>query len=259
MLSAQAAVAKGTTLIYPADVHTTFENAARYSHGARQIRRSDLAAARMAVCRNGSRARPQARASRPRQANQAEATAATLTIRDNTVGVIENGEFGAAADTDEHIVFDNTLYVPPLGTKNRKVEGELGKYRLNLGDDAICCTARRTRNRSAWRRRMSLASDWATTTSSGWPTASPSERASTSTEFADPAMTTRPAQVRGPRCVVRRFAQVPSAQAGRTRKKPSQAASGKRHECLLLRNLAADFATTVVRRMNTRIDERGKQ
>jgi hypothetical protein len=56
-----------------------------------------------------------------------------LTIRDNVVGVIENGEF-AALPTDEHIVFDNTLYVPPLGTKNRKVEGELGKYRLNLGD-----------------------------------------------------------------------------------------------------------------------------
>jgi hypothetical protein len=56
-----------------------------------------------------------------------------LTIHDNTVGVIENGEF-AALPTDEHIVFDNTLYVPPLGTKNRKVEGELGKYRLNLGD-----------------------------------------------------------------------------------------------------------------------------
>ncbi|MEO7082872.1 MAG: L,D-transpeptidase [Gemmatimonadaceae bacterium] len=56
-----------------------------------------------------------------------------LTIRDNVVGVIDDGEFGALP-TNEHIVFDNTLYVPPLGTKNRKVEGELGKYRLNLGD-----------------------------------------------------------------------------------------------------------------------------
>ncbi|MEP6491372.1 MAG: L,D-transpeptidase [bacterium] len=57
----------------------------------------------------------------------------SLIVRDGLVGVVENGEF-AALPTDEHIVFDNTLFVPPLGTKNRKVEGELGKYRLNMGD-----------------------------------------------------------------------------------------------------------------------------
>jgi len=56
-----------------------------------------------------------------------------LTIRDGVVGLIEGGQFDAMP-TDEHIVFDNTLYVPPMGTKNRKVEGELGKYRLNMGD-----------------------------------------------------------------------------------------------------------------------------
>jgi hypothetical protein len=56
-----------------------------------------------------------------------------LSVQGGEVGVIEGGEF-AALPTDEHIVFDNTLYVPPLGSKNRKVEGELGKYRLNMGD-----------------------------------------------------------------------------------------------------------------------------
>lgn len=56
-----------------------------------------------------------------------------LTIKDNAAGIIQDGEF-AELPTDEHIVFDNTLFVPPLGTKNRRVEGELGKYRLNLGD-----------------------------------------------------------------------------------------------------------------------------
>jgi hypothetical protein len=56
-----------------------------------------------------------------------------LTVRDGTVGLIEGGQF-EAMPIDEHIVFDNTLYVPPMGTKNRKVEGELGKYRLNMGD-----------------------------------------------------------------------------------------------------------------------------
>ncbi len=56
-----------------------------------------------------------------------------LTVRDGEVGVVENGQF-AAMPTDEHIVFGDTLFVPPMGTKNRKVEGELGKYRLILGD-----------------------------------------------------------------------------------------------------------------------------
>ena len=56
-----------------------------------------------------------------------------LAVMNGVVGVIDQGTF-AELPTDEHIVFDNTLFVPPLGTKNRKVEGELGKYRLNLGD-----------------------------------------------------------------------------------------------------------------------------
>ena len=56
-----------------------------------------------------------------------------LTVMNGVVGIIDGGSF-AELPTDEHIVFGNTLYVPPMGTKNRKVEGELGKYRLNLGD-----------------------------------------------------------------------------------------------------------------------------
>lgn len=56
-----------------------------------------------------------------------------LAMKNGVAGVIEDGKF-AALPTDEHIVFGNTLYVPPLGSKNRKVEGELGKYRLNIGD-----------------------------------------------------------------------------------------------------------------------------
>jgi hypothetical protein len=56
-----------------------------------------------------------------------------LTVQGGEVGVIDAGEF-AALPTTEHIVFDNTLFVPPMGSKNRKVDGELGKYRLILGD-----------------------------------------------------------------------------------------------------------------------------
>jgi hypothetical protein len=56
-----------------------------------------------------------------------------LTVRDGMAGVVDGGVF-AALPTDEHIVFDNTLFIPPMGSKNRKIEGELGKFRLNLGD-----------------------------------------------------------------------------------------------------------------------------
>jgi hypothetical protein len=35
---------------------------------------------------------------------------------------------------DEEVIFGRTLYVPPLGTANRRIAGELGKYKLELGD-----------------------------------------------------------------------------------------------------------------------------
>lgn len=56
-----------------------------------------------------------------------------LTVRDSLVGLLDGGEF-LPLPTDEHIVFDSTLYIPPVATKNRHVDGELGKYRLSLGD-----------------------------------------------------------------------------------------------------------------------------
>lgn len=56
-----------------------------------------------------------------------------LTVRDGQAGVIQNGKFDTLP-TDEHIVFGDTLFVPPLGSKNRKVEGELGKFRLDMGE-----------------------------------------------------------------------------------------------------------------------------
>jgi hypothetical protein len=58
----------------------------------------------------------------------------TLVVRDSLVGVVGKDAHFYQLPTDEHIVFDSTLFVPPLGTKNRRVEGELGKYRLNLGE-----------------------------------------------------------------------------------------------------------------------------
>ena len=34
---------------------------------------------------------------------------------------------------EEEIVFDGTLFIPPVGSKNRKIQGELGKYKLDTG------------------------------------------------------------------------------------------------------------------------------
>ena len=58
-----------------------------------------------------------------------------LLSRGDEVGVIYPGtkEFVPMV-LDEHVVFDNTLFIPPAGTKQRSIQGELGHYRLALGD-----------------------------------------------------------------------------------------------------------------------------
>lgn len=58
-----------------------------------------------------------------------------LLTRGDEVGVIYPGtkEFVPMV-LDEHVVFDNTLFIPPAGTKQRTIKGELGHFRLALGD-----------------------------------------------------------------------------------------------------------------------------
>ncbi len=56
-----------------------------------------------------------------------------LVVQDSMVGVLEGGTF-SPLPLDEHIVFDSTLFIPPYGTLNRQVEGQLGAYALDLGD-----------------------------------------------------------------------------------------------------------------------------
>lgn len=56
-----------------------------------------------------------------------------LTVRDNRVGVIDSEGY-SEFPVNLHIIVGNTMYIPPLGTDNRKVSGTLGKYKLNLGD-----------------------------------------------------------------------------------------------------------------------------
>jgi len=57
-----------------------------------------------------------------------------LTVRDSVVGVEEADGTFTPNSLEEHIVYDNTLFIPPLYSKNRRIEGELGKYALDTGD-----------------------------------------------------------------------------------------------------------------------------
>jgi hypothetical protein len=57
-----------------------------------------------------------------------------LEVRDAQVGIVVPDSGWIALPLDEEVVFDDTLYIPPLGTKNRRIYGELGSYRLDLGN-----------------------------------------------------------------------------------------------------------------------------
>ena len=57
-----------------------------------------------------------------------------LVVRDGRVGVVQPDEEFRPLRSDEHIVFDGQLFIPPYGTDNRRVTGELGPYALDLGD-----------------------------------------------------------------------------------------------------------------------------
>lgn len=58
-----------------------------------------------------------------------------LEVRGEEVGIVDPSSHAfRPLRTDEHIVFDGTLYVPPIGTRNRRVEGELGHHMLDTGN-----------------------------------------------------------------------------------------------------------------------------
>lgn len=56
-----------------------------------------------------------------------------ITFRDGEAGVVHPDSGFMFLPLDEEIVFDNTLFIPPVGSKNRKIEGTLGKYKLDTG------------------------------------------------------------------------------------------------------------------------------
>ena len=56
-----------------------------------------------------------------------------LVIRNGVVRVVAPG-FTYTPSLEEHLVFDDILFIPPTTTKNRRIEGELGDYALDTGD-----------------------------------------------------------------------------------------------------------------------------
>lgn len=58
-----------------------------------------------------------------------------LEVRESQVGVVDqsSGQF-AFLPTDEEVIFDETLFIPPVGTLNRRIEGELGRHMLDTGN-----------------------------------------------------------------------------------------------------------------------------
>lgn len=57
-----------------------------------------------------------------------------LLVRDSVAGLIMPGDTTfLPLPVDEHLIFDSTLFVPPLSSHNRRLAGELGRYALDLG------------------------------------------------------------------------------------------------------------------------------
>jgi hypothetical protein len=57
-----------------------------------------------------------------------------LEIRGGVVGIVAPGQPFRALPVEEHIVFDGRLFIPPIGTRNRRLKGDLGRHALDLGD-----------------------------------------------------------------------------------------------------------------------------
>lgn len=70
----------------------------------------------------------------PRRGSVKLKDGSVLTVRDSLVGIIKPGKKWEALPIDYEVVFDGTLFIPPIGTKNRRIEGQLGKFKLDLGE-----------------------------------------------------------------------------------------------------------------------------
>jgi hypothetical protein len=57
-----------------------------------------------------------------------------LAVRDSAVGVVGPDSLFWPLSPDFEIVFGDTLFVPPIGTANRRIPGILGRHMLDMGD-----------------------------------------------------------------------------------------------------------------------------
>jgi len=57
-----------------------------------------------------------------------------LEVRGDSIVVVGPGDSVQTPPRDEELVFGGTVFIPPIGTRNRRIEGELGRYRLALSD-----------------------------------------------------------------------------------------------------------------------------
>jgi lipoprotein-anchoring transpeptidase ErfK/SrfK len=62
------------------------------------------------------------------------ADSSRIEVQDDEVGLVRPSEPFTPFAHDEEVIWEGTLYIPPIGTKQRRVTGELGPYRLDLGD-----------------------------------------------------------------------------------------------------------------------------
>lgn len=60
-----------------------------------------------------------------------------IMFQDGEAGVMHPDSGFALLPLEEEIVFDRTLFVPPIGSKNRTVQGALGKYKLDTGGGVL--------------------------------------------------------------------------------------------------------------------------
>jgi hypothetical protein len=56
-----------------------------------------------------------------------------IDVRDTVVGIVGLDSVFTPLPPAEEIIFDDVLFIPPLGTTNRRIPGELGAYRIDLG------------------------------------------------------------------------------------------------------------------------------
>lgn len=60
-----------------------------------------------------------------------------VVVRGDRIGrILRNGRFEPVPE-DEEVIFGSRLFLPPIGTRNRQIRGELGAYKLDLGDGVL--------------------------------------------------------------------------------------------------------------------------